>query len=429
MKKTLAILLAVCLLAALSACGSGDIYIHDAPETQAPAPAETSEPVVAEPDPQVLVELGEPVILNIKNTSETFPAPDGSDRVILTYGYDDVDVYLASNLSAADAINQELATQDEIFYSGSGNGDGINAVLEVATDNYALTQDHDVGLSTEFSCTRTAFVDRADSRVIALRYRTSTYVGGAHGTYVDRVLVFDTESGRRLSVDDLAADREALEHVILEKMNDVLHNDVRYLPILDYMTAFDPDADVEVKLRSLIRDGSWTLDHEGLTVFSDLYEIGSYADGIVRFTVPYEELNGVLDDAWLPPVRTSGGELHIMGLDDRNGNAVHLLDKVTISDDGSEFRVFADGTVYDVSIDSVTYINDDIGFYQTETHWYCSYLSNVGVQVQTVIPEGMPDLMIRYTDESGAAHRYLITESGEDGSVLLLEESKVVAVG
>lgn len=430
MKKIIAILLALCLSAALAACGSGDIYIHDAPETQSPAPVEgTGEPLVAEPDPQVLDELGAPVILNVKNITESYPAPDGSDRIILTYGYDDVDVYLASNTAAAEAINQYLAMRDELYYSGSDSGDGVNALLEIATDNYALVQDHDVGISTEFSCMRSALVDRADSGVIALRYRTNSYTGGAHGLYADRALVFDTASGLLLSIDDLSSDRASLENALLEKMNDILHNDVRYLPILDYMTAFNPDQNVDAELKTLIREGSWTLDYEGLTVFSDIYEIGSYADGIVRFTIPYEELSGIMDDAWMPPVRTSGGELHILGLNDQSGSAIHLLDKVTISDDGSEFKVFAAGTAYDVSVDSVTYINDDVGFYQTETHWYCSYLSNVGVQIQTLIPDGMPDLMIRYTDESGAAHSYLITESGNDGSVLLLEENKVVAVG
>ena len=41
----------------------------------------------------------------------------------------------------------------------------------------------------------------------------------------------------------------------------------------------------------------------------------------------------------------------------------------------------------------------------------------------------MPDLMIRCRDESGTEHSFLLTESGEDGSVLLLEEDNVAAVG
>lgn len=429
MKKTSAIILAVCLLAALAACGSGDIYIHDTPATQAPVPEVESTPVPEEPVSFVSEELGVPVILNIQNITETYPAPDGTDRVILTFGFDDVNVYLQSNPEAAEAINQVLATEDELYYSGTGNGDGLNAILEMATDNFALVQDHDAGLNMEFSSMRSAYVDRADSRVIALRYRVNSYTGGAHGVYMDRAYIFDTESGRALSFDDLSDDRAALEQLLLEKMYDTLHNDVRYKPIFDYMTAFKSDEDLDDELKALFREGSWTLNADGLVVFSDIYEIGSYADGIVRFTVPYEELDGVLNESLLPMERPEGGELHIMGIDGEGAYNVHLLDKVRISNRGQEFRVFADGTVYDVSIISVTYISDDVGFYQTETHWYCSYLSNLGVQVQTVIPEGMPDLMIRCRDESGSLHSYLFTQSAEDGSVVLLEEDNVVAVG
>ena len=104
-----------------------------------------------------------------------------------------------------------------------------------------------------------------------------------------------------------------------------------------------------------------------------------------------------------------------------------LIDKVTVSEDGAEFRLFAKGTAYNVTIDSVAYIND--GFYQTDSHWYCSYLSNTGVQIKTAIPEGMPDLMVRCVDAEGQAHSYLVTQSGEDGSILLLQEEHVDAVG
>lgn len=429
MKKMIALLLTLCMAAALSACGSGETNAHVMPETPEPVAESEPAPTPFVPDPQILGELGSPVVLNIRNITETYPAPDDPERVILTYGFDDVDVYLESNTAAAEAINQALAMQDELYYSGSGNGDGINAVLELAMDNYALIQDHDAGLNMDFSCMRSAYVDRADSRVIALRYRVNSYTGGAHGIYADRAYVFDTSSGRALRFDDLANDRGALEKLLLEKIYDTLHNDVRYKPIFDYMTAFKSDEDLDEELTALFREGSWTLTEDGLTVFSDIYEIGSYADGIVRFTVSYDDLSGLLKDEWLPLDRNYDGELKIMELDGNGGKEVHLLDKVSIAQNGSEFRVYAEGTVYDVSITSVTYINDDKGFYQTDTHWFCSYLSNLGVQVQTVIPEGMPDLMISFRDRNGTAHSFLITQSGEDGSVLLLEEDNVVAVG
>ncbi len=430
MKKMIAVLLACCMLSGLSACGTGEIYIHDTPEAATSVPAPVSTPFVPEQtDPKVTEKLGAPVILNIENITETYPAPDGSDRVILSFGYDDVDVFLESNPAAAEAINTELATLDELCYSGSGNGDGLNALLELATDNFSLSQDHEENANLEFSYMRSAYVDRLDSRVLSLRYRSNSYTGGAHGLYFDRVYVFDTETGRQLGFEDLCSDREAMEQAVLQKMDDTLRNDVRYQPVLDYMTAFGQDQDLEQTLKGLIREGSWSLDSVGLTVFSDIYEIASYADGIVSFTLPYEELSGLLAEKYLPLERPESGELEIMPLRAPGADPVHLLDKVTISNRGTDLRLFARGTVYNVSLETVTFISDDVGFYPTETHWTCSYLSNSGVQIQAEIPDGMPNLMVRYEDADGVEHRYLVTESGEDGSLLLLEDDQIEAVG
>ena len=119
----------------------------------------------------------------------------------------------------------------------------------------------------------------------------------------------------------------------------------------------------------------------------------------------------------------------ILELDDANAASVHLIDKVTVSDTGAEFRIFAQGTLYGITIESVSYVSDDVGFYQTDSHWYCSYLSNAGVQVQTDIPDGMPNLMLRYFDAAGTEYRYLVTQSGEDGSIILLPAEHVTAVG
>ena len=429
MKKTIAVFLILCFAAALAACGANDLYIHDpASGAEPPAAKDTPEPVLTEPDPVVAEALGGQVILSVKNEMQSFAAPDGSGKTILSFGTDTVKVVL-DDRAAAEKINQFLAMKDEMYYTGSGAGDGMYELLELATDNYTLVKELGTSQNTEFSCTRSVIVERGDSRILSLRYRVNSYTGGAHGLYADRVFVFDTATGSLLKLDDIAADRAALEEAMLAKMTDLIENDVRYQPVKEYMKAFQPDLELNDALRSLFREGSWLLDDEGFAVFSDLYEIGSYADGILRFSLSYEELDGILREEYLPFARSESGELFIRSIDSPRSASVILVDKVTTDEKGSEFRVFSQGTVYDVSIDSVVYISDHVGFYQTTTHWYCSYLSNAGVQVQTLIPDGMPDLMIRYLDENGQPHSFLITRSGEDGTVILLEEEHVEAVG
>ena len=51
------------------------------------------------------------------------------------------------------------------------------------------------------------------------------------------------------------------------------------------------------------------------------------------------------------------------------------------------------------------------------------------LQIATDIPDGMPNLMISYLDDSGAEHDLLITQSGQDGSIILMDKDSVRAQG
>ena len=84
---------------------------------------------------------------------------------------------------------------------------------------------------------------------------------------------------------------------------------------------------VQLALRALIREGSWLLDEKGLVIFSDLYEIGSFADGVVRFAVSYEELDGLLREDWFPVAHDQQGNLNIEVLKAGENAKKQLLDK------------------------------------------------------------------------------------------------------
>ena len=56
-------------------------------------------------------------------------------------------------------------------------------------------------------------------------------------------------------------------------------------------------------------------------------------------------------------------------------------------------------------------------------------MSDCAIQLVTLIPEGMPDLMISYTTADGLRHHSLISQSGIDGSISLTDAETVEAVG
>lgn len=420
MKKTIALILTLTLVFSLCACGA----IEAAPTE---TPAGTQQPDAGTPVPETTAAPAAPLVLNVAMRAQDYLAPDESGQTILSFGYDSVQVYMKTNPEAAEKINNFLAVEDELFYSGRGEGDGLNALLEQATDQFTYAH-HEGASFSSFSCMRNVNVERGDSRILALRYRVNSFTGGAHSLYSDRAYVFDAASGQLLTLADLCEDKEALEEKIYSYMCDQLAADLRYQSIPEYIEKF-LDTPQEDALRALIREGSWLLDETGLAVFSDIYEIGSFADGIVRFHLSYEELDGLIREQWLPVDHTESGSVSIEPLRQGENARKDLLDKVTIDPAGSNYCLYADGSVYDLTVLTVRYFSDGVGFYPTETHWYASELTNGALQIQTVIPEGMPSLMIRYLDAEGQAHSFLMTESGKDGTVLLVEEASATAIG
>ena len=55
-------------------------------------------------------------------------------------------------------------------------------------------------------------------------------------------------------------------------------------------------------------------------------------------------------------------------------------------------------------------------------------MENCAVQVSTWIPDGMPNLKLSYRNSEGLQNFYL-TQSGEDGSLILMPGDSIEAVG
>ena len=429
MKKIMALILVLALAATMCACDELEklqqvelpplptVEPSQEPETT-PEPAEES----PEPSPEPL-ELGNRVIVSIKNNTEIHNAPDNEAQRILTFSYDTPQVHIEGNDAAAAAINDHIAVLDELYYTGTGNGDGINAMLEMALDNYSYAVDTGAELGLEYSSDRTVSVPRADNAVVSLILSTNTYTGGVHGNYFDRGYVYDARTGELLTLEKLTSDADAFSAFAASYLVELAKNDETY-------ASLDLIEDLPSAMAALLREGSWYFDDNGLVVFSDVYELASYAEGIIRFTIPYGALEDYLDAKWLPTQRQSGdGSFEVSLLSDVPSGSVEIIDRVTADSEGLELCLKAVGTVYDVSISSVEYADYSHKFFETASHWACSYMSDCAIQLVTLIPEGMPNLMISYTTADGVHHHSLISQSGVDGSISLTDAESVEAIG
>lgn len=451
MKKTVSLLLALLMALSLVGCAESlqQIEIPPFPEvTPTPGPIETNtqtpEPTqevlpatqvgaeipVASPAPTE--EPGNVILVNIGRTSLQNYDPAEGQELILDFSYDMPRVIYENDLIVAQEVNEVLATIEEAFYSGQNYGlkqefFGYNTMLESAEDNFTYVREYQAeGMPLEFSDALSAQIQRLDENILSIRYSDANFTGGAHGNYSQFAYTFDMSTGQILTLDRLSSDYDALADFLVQSMLEQAERDEDGYYSEKLVDDFLPAGGREEAFRNLLREGSWYFDREGLMFFSNLYELGPYAAGITEFRIPYAQLEGKIEPRFLfPGDRTGKGRLTVDLLSNQEGGELPIVDKLVVSEDGQELCLMAEGEIYDVRICSVYYVDK---FYENEQLWCASSLKNCALQLQAVVPEGLPDLLITYYTADGERHGKLLSQSGADGSFMLVDDN-IEAVG
>ncbi|MBP3539755.1 MAG: DUF4163 domain-containing protein, partial [Oscillospiraceae bacterium] len=282
MKKIWALILCLTMVLSLCACSGlsnlKDVDIPPLPDADAEETAETPEPVAETEAPAVKEEeskLPNHIIINVVPHDEVYYDPQNGETVILTFSYDTLEVYIEGRDEASQKVNEYIATLDETYYTGNdygtGQATGLNGWLEMATDNYTYAVESNSldSMALEFSSTRSSSILRADSSVISFVNNSYEFAGGAHGNYVDRAYNFDAESGDIITLQMLSGDYNALYDYLLDYMYNLYteDKDSYYSERTNEMFMGD---DPKAMLGTLLREGSWYFDNEGMTVFSDI---------------------------------------------------------------------------------------------------------------------------------------------------------------
>lgn len=451
MKKMIALLLALTMALALCGCAESlqQIEIPPLPRvTPTPAPAsaapEINTPVPTEDQPQPTgneIVISSPtaapvapqeessrILVNIGRTQiQDFDPAEGKE-LILDFSYDMPRVLFEEKPDVAEKINEVLATIEETFYTGQDYGlrlqfIGYNGMLEAAEDNFAWVREYQVdGHTLELSDCLSAKVSRLDDNMLSILYSDVNYTGGAHGSYGSFGYTFDLQSGEILSLDKLSGDTAGLNEFLVQTMLEIAAADPSF-PVED---SFLPAGGREEAFRNLLREGAWYFDQEGLVIFSTLYELGPYAAGIAEFRIPYEKLAGKIDERYLAPTGRGGmGRVLVDELSAVDGGSLEIVDKITAHEDGTQLCLMAEGLIYNMSISRVYYVDR---FYENEQLWCASSLQDCAVQLQAVVPDGLPNLLITYYTGDGVRHGKLLSQSGQDGSFMLVDDD-IQAVG
>ena len=125
-------------------------------------------------------------------------------------------------------------------------------------------------------------VSRADSDILSFETSTYTYTAGVHGWYGSSGANFDVKTGKELKLFDIIKDREALVTCVQDKIKSIYPNLIESEPgVLD--------AVIDVFSETNVDNVNWCIKPEGITLFFNPEQLGSYAAGMQVIPVAFSE--------------------------------------------------------------------------------------------------------------------------------------------
>ena len=418
-KKVISLLLCAALALSLAACSTKAETSAEPTATAepTPVPSVSSPEATAEPEP-VVENLSVPVV-SVRRESEDFYTADNA-ALLLVYAAAEPSVSMNGSDAATAAINEALHKQYTDFAVGVESSDEY-AVS--GKENYLAAAKEDLAWQTEngsadsfyaYSLMRQTNVRYNARYLLSLTYDDTSYLGGAHG-YTGRYgHTFDIRTGQELTLADLADNYDAFLSAAVEQLKDISYG-------AEY-AAYGLNEGYEEQLAGLFREGNWYFNDEGLVLIANPYELASYAAGLIEFTLPYAWLAYQIKADYLPAEREADGTLtaELSESADAAGNATYVYDTGT-GGLGACVTFTASGTVEDIELNAVTYLEYSNLYRVDGTLWYAELLSDgESVCVQTWIPDVMPNLAISWRDSEGEHMKY-ISQSGMDGSLILMD--------
>lgn len=360
MKKIIALLLTAVLLSGLVGCGRETVQWD--PTYKIPTNTQATFPTDIQPQQLPMVSVSLPVVTQdysadngtviyshtSQNISLIVPDPEVADKVILDF------------LNRTDM--QE--TVDSFYASASGTyKDGVMA--------------HYLPYWTQI----TYAPMRIDSGVLSLYGSYVQYSGGAHPMESAKSVTYDLLTGEALSLTDILTentDADTLCQLVLKAL-DNYQKEMAATLYTDYEATV-----TELFNKPLAEITNWCLTGYGLSFHFSPYEIGAYTYGIIPAHISYEELTGILRDAYFPAERdiasgTVTGEI----FDPEKLDNFTQFSEVVIDRDGQAILLSTDGMVYNVEIMTGTWNEGKTAFVTEHTVFRaCSLTPGDAIMVQ-----------------------------------------------
>ena len=439
MKKIMALLLALTMLLSLAACGAG--YMPDGngqPEAQPgknAGQAETADTAgddsaqdeddaVRDTEPgdvdgadgadgaddsgaaqQAAGEQAKAVTVTLSDAGELI---EDNGIPLLHFGLYSAEVTVDGDPVASEKISSAIAAANDTFASEK------EADVEMAREGYSLFADPEYWCG--YARERSYSVMRNDGVVLSLRLTDFYDYGGAHPSTIYSAKNYDISTGNELTLNDIAENIDTFMVYAIETVTEQINSQAGLAAGLF--------SDYQQYISSFVADGCWYFGETGLVFICNAMTIAPYAAGMMEFEIPYEKLQGMVKEIYLPARVLSGVNAqpnicYRSGVD-RSGSGQYST--VVLDVKGERFCIWFDAPVTDVILQRVVAHDKTLVYEPVYTLFSASVMNPEDtLEVDTYVPEIIPDLMISWRQGDGTVVSRLISVSGDDGSPLLVE--------
>ena len=160
-----------------------------------------------------------------------------------------------------------------------------NSFIGLDNELKALSSNHQINLLVKPK------ILQAQGKVVTVVLNSSSYLGGAHGSAAQHYYNFDLKEQKQVELEDLLRPQKK---AALEK----LAHEAFKIWVTDSKLA-DNVADYEQAWPFKLTD-NFLLGEQGLILQYGEYDIGPYVVGLPRLVIPYDQLEEVLKQEYLP---------------------------------------------------------------------------------------------------------------------------------
>lgn len=260
----------------------------------------------------------------------------------LLYEHQTVPSFTSAVEARSEWVGEVLSSIDRYYHADSSN-------LETYARDF-ISQNGSEGFYS-YSNYQQLGVARHDEKVVSLLALSSLNSGGSHPNSVQTAYNLDIDNRKILKLEDVILESGAEELGRLVRAG----VDEKFIMIDGGNGLFE---DYGLTIDNSTAYGNmtpyWYLNETGLVIFYNQYELGPYAAGIIKVELPYAKLGNILKPEFLPPEHTDvTGDLVLID----NPGQLHRI-PITIEKEGERLLVGVEGTVYQVQLSEVLWLED-----------------------------------------------------------------------